>query len=42
MNHIGQIISLIPAAVFDKQRIRFKEVVGVLVSMTGVALFFLL
>ena len=36
------VLILIPAAVFDKQRIRFKEVVGVLVSMTGVALFFLL
>ena len=36
------VLILIPAAVFDKQRIRFKEVIGVLVSMTGVALFFLL
>ena len=36
------VLILIPAAVFDKQRIKFKEVVGVLVSMTGVALFFLL
>jgi drug/metabolite transporter (DMT)-like permease len=36
------VLILIPSAVFDKQRIRFKEVVGVLVSMTGVALFFLL
>ena len=36
------VLILFPAAVFDKQRIRFKEIVGVLVSMTGVALFFLL
>ena len=36
------VLILFPAAVFDKQRIRFKEVVGVSVSMTGVALFFLL
>ncbi len=36
------VLILFPAAVFDKQRIRIKEIVGVLVSMTGVALFFLL
>jgi drug/metabolite transporter (DMT)-like permease len=33
---------LIPYAVIYKQRIKFREVLGVLVSMTGVALFFLL
>ena len=36
------VIILIPYALFYKQRIKFKEVLGVLVSMTGVALFFLL
>lgn len=36
------VLILIPYAIFDKQRIKFKEVLGVLVSMTGVALFFLL
>ena len=36
------VLILIPAAVFDKQKIRFKEILGVTVSMTGVALFFLL
>lgn len=33
---------LIPYAVIYKQRIKLREVLGVLVSMTGVALFFLL
>ena len=36
------VLILIPAAVFDKQKIRFKEILGVTVSMIGVALFFLL
>ena len=33
---------LIPYAFIYKQRIRFREILGVVVSMTGVALFFLL
>ena len=36
------VLILIPAAVFDKQKIRFKEILGVTISMIGVALFFLL
>ena len=36
------VLILFPAAVFDKQKIRFKEILGVTVSMIGVALFFLL
>ena len=33
---------LLPYALIYKQRIRFREIIGVIVSMTGVALFFLL
>ena len=36
------VLILIPTTVFDKQKIRFKEILGVTVSMIGVALFFLL
>ena len=33
---------LIPYALLYKQRIKFRELLGIAVSMTGVALFFLL
>lgn len=36
------VLILIPYALFYRQRIRFKELVGLAVSMAGVALFFLL
>lgn len=36
------VLILIPYALFYKQKIRLKEIVGLAVSMTGVALFFLL
>ncbi|MBR5703091.1 MAG: DMT family transporter [Bacteroidales bacterium] len=39
---LSPVFILIPYALIYKQRIKFREVLGVLVSMTGVALFFLL
>ena len=39
---LSPVFILIPYALIYKQRIKFREVLGVLVSMTGVAFFFLL
>ena len=39
---LSPVFILIPYALIYKQRIKFREVLGVLVSMTGVAMFFLL
>ena len=36
------VLILFPYAFLYKERIRAREIIGVLVSMTGVALFFLL
>jgi drug/metabolite transporter (DMT)-like permease len=36
------VIILLPEVLVNKKRIRFKEILGVVVSVTGVALFFLL
>ena len=36
------VLILIPYALFYHQRIKFREILGVVISMTGVALFFLL
>ena len=36
------VLIILPYAILFKQRIRFKEIVGVTVSMIGVAMFFLM
>ena len=36
------VLIILPYAILFKQRIRFKEIIGVTVSMIGVAMFFLL
>jgi drug/metabolite transporter (DMT)-like permease len=36
------VIILIPEVLINKKRIRIKELIGLAVSITGVALFFLL
>ena len=35
------VIIILPEVLINKKRIRFKEIIGLAVSITGVALFFL-
>ena len=35
------VLIIVPYAIIHKQKIRFKEVLGVVVSMVGVTMFFL-
>jgi drug/metabolite transporter (DMT)-like permease len=36
------VLIIVPDVLINKKRIRFKEIIGLAVSITGVALFFLL